>query len=162
MATLAVVLRREGLAPDPFAPEAPEDQLRQALRQPDLPSLGPSPGPPPYDSAVARATLHYLAEQNEPFRTAIQQITARGGVLAEGSTRDAGLFTLGALVLLAMHAAVELRKEPRKGWYFHFKVKLLPDAAISKVLRLLYTKPAMRPSTAIGQESGRRCPRISF
>ena len=39
LATLAVVLRREGLTPDPFAPESPEDQLRQALTQPDLPSL---------------------------------------------------------------------------------------------------------------------------
>jgi hypothetical protein len=140
LGTLALVLRREGLTPDPFAPEPPEEQLRQALRQPDLPPLGPPPGPPPTDGEVARATLHYLAERNEHFRTAIEHIAAHGGGPAEIPTRDAGLFTLGALVLLAMHADVELRKEPRKGWYFHFKIKPLPDATVGKVLRLLYSK----------------------
>jgi hypothetical protein len=45
LATLAVVLRRAGLAPNPFSPESPEDQLRQALRQPDLPPLEAPPGP---------------------------------------------------------------------------------------------------------------------
>jgi hypothetical protein len=138
--TLAVVLRRAGLAPDPFAPEAPEDQLRQVLSQPDLPPLDAPLGPRPTDGEVARATLHYLAEEDEHFRTAIQQMAARGGVTAETVTRDAGLFTLGALVLLAMHADVEVRKESRKGWYFHFKMKPLPAAPLGKVLRLLYTK----------------------
>jgi hypothetical protein len=137
---LALVLRRAGLTPDPFAPEPPEEQLRQALSQPDLPPLDTPLGPPPSDGEVARATLYYLAERDEHFHAAIQQVAARVGVPAEIPTRDAGLFTLGALVLLAMHADVELRKEPRKGWYFHFKVKPLPDAAIGKVLRLLYTK----------------------
>jgi hypothetical protein len=139
LTTLAVVLRREGLAPDPFTPESPEDQLRQALTQPDLPSLDAVPVDHPTDGDVARATLHYLAERDEHFRTSIQYIVARG-VPAEIPTRDVGLFTLGALVLLAMHADVELRKESRKGWYFHFKIKPLPGAAIGKVLRLLYTK----------------------
>jgi hypothetical protein len=139
LTTLAVVLRREGLAPDPFTPESPEDQLRQALTQPDLPSLDAVPVDHPTDGDVARATLHYLAERDEHFRTSIQYIVARG-VPAEIPTRDVGLFTLGALVLLAMHADVELRKESRKGWYFHFKIKPLPSAAIGKVLRLLYTK----------------------
>jgi hypothetical protein len=137
MAALAVVLRREGLGPDPFAPE---DQLRQALRQPDLPPLDAPPSPPATDGEVARATLHYLAERDASFRAAIQDIAVRGGMPAEIPIRDAGLYTLGALVLLAMHADVELRKKPRKGWYFHFKIKPLPDATIGKVLRLLYTK----------------------
>jgi hypothetical protein len=140
LGTLALVLRRAGLAPDPFAPESPEDQLRQALSRPDLPPLDAPPGLPPTDGDIARATLHYLAERDEHFRTTIQEIAARGGVPAERVTRDAGLFTLGALVLLAMHADVELRKEPRKGWYFHFKIKPLPNGTIGKVLRLLYTK----------------------
>lgn len=140
LATLAVVLRREGLTPAPFASESPEDQLCQALSQPDLMPLGPSPGRPPSDGDVARATLQYLADRDASFRTAIQHMAARGGVPAEGITRDAGVFTLGALVLLAMHADVELRKESQKGWYFHFKIKPLPGAAIGKVLRLLYTK----------------------
>jgi hypothetical protein len=140
LGTLTVILRRAGLAPDPFGPEPPEEQLRQAFRQPDLPPLGPSPGLPPTDGQIARATLHYVAERDKHFRTAIEHIAAQGGIPTEIPTRDAGLFTLGALVLLAMHADVELRKEPRKGWYFHFKIKPLPDATIGKVLRLLYTK----------------------
>ena len=137
--TLGVVLRRAGLSPDPFAQEAPEEQLRQALTQPDLPSLDAVPVDHPTDGDIARATLHYLADRDEHFRTSIQHIAARG-VPAEIPIRDVGLFTLGALVLLAMHADVEIRKESRKGWYFHFKIKPLPGAAIGKVLRLLYTK----------------------
>jgi hypothetical protein len=87
LATLAVVLRRAGLAPNPFSPESPEDQLRQALRQPDLPPPEAPPGPPPSDGDIARATLHYLAERDAPFRTTIQHLAARGSVPPEPPTR---------------------------------------------------------------------------
>jgi hypothetical protein len=53
---------------------------------------------------------------------------------------DAGLFTLGALVLLAMYADVEVRKAPAKGWYFHFRIKPLSATLLGKVLHLLYSK----------------------
>ena len=62
--TLGVVLRRAGLSPDPFAQEAPEEQLRQALTQPDLPSLDAVPVDHPTDGDIARATLHYLVVAN--------------------------------------------------------------------------------------------------
>jgi hypothetical protein len=123
-----------------FNAHLPLLRLRQALRQPDLPPLEAPPGPPPSDGDIARATLHYLAERDAPFRTAIQHLAARGGVPPEPPTRDAGLFMLGALVLLAMHADVEVRKAPAKGWYFHFRIKPLPPTPLGKVLHLLYSK----------------------
>jgi hypothetical protein len=47
---------------------------------------------------------------------------------------------LGALVLLAMHADVEVRKAPAKGWYFHFRIKPLPATPLGKVLHLFYSQ----------------------
>jgi hypothetical protein len=43
IATLELVLRRAGLAPDPFAKDPPDNQLREALAQLNLPPLE---GPP--------------------------------------------------------------------------------------------------------------------
>jgi hypothetical protein len=58
-------------------------------------------GPPPTDGDVARATLHYQAERDEYFRTAIQQVATHSGMPAEADTRDPGLFTLGAPWLIS-------------------------------------------------------------
>lgn len=126
IAMLELVLSRTGHAPDPFATDNPDDQRRQALGQPDLPSCGPPLTKPPSDGDLARATLLYLTERDASFRDAITPIVSRSPEFGEPFTRDAGAFALGALVLLALHTDLELRKQPGKGWYFHFKIKPLP------------------------------------
>jgi hypothetical protein len=140
MAVLELVLRRAGLAPDPFATDQPEDQLREALRQPDLPSFASPQVTPPSDGDLARATLLYLAAQDATFRTAIAHVVSRSPGASDAPTRDVGTFALGALVLLAMRTDLELRKQPGKGWYFDFKLKPLPTSALGKVLTMLYSK----------------------
>jgi hypothetical protein len=133
MAALELIPRRAGLAPDPFATDQPEDQLREALRQLDLLSFGSPQTPPPSDGDIARATLLYLAEQDATLRTSIAHVVSRSPGASEVATRDAGAFALGALVLLAMRTDLELRKQPGKGWYFHFKLTPLPTSALGKV-----------------------------
>jgi hypothetical protein len=140
IAALELILRRAGLTPDPFATDQPEEQLREALRQPDLPSFGSPQATLPSDGDIARATLLYLAEQDATFRTSIAHVVSRSPGANEAPTRDIGAFALGALVLLALRTDLELRKQPGKGWSFHFKLKPLPASALGKVLNMLYTK----------------------
>lgn len=140
LATLELVLRNAGLAPEPFAEEHHADQLCEALGQPDLPPLAAPSAEAPTDGNIARATLLYLAERDEAFRESMHPITAQAPEQGVPPTREVGTFTLAALVLLAFHADIELRKQPGKGWYFHFKVKPLPESAVGKVLGMLYEK----------------------
>jgi len=139
-AALELVLRRAGLTPDPFAADHPHDQLRTALHQTDLLSLRDIPAQPPSDGDIARMTLLYLAERDTSCRAAIEHLVAHSPDPGTAVTRDAGSFMLGALVLLALHTDLELRKQPDKGWYFHVKVKPLPASTLSKLLSMLYAK----------------------
>lgn len=79
-ATLELVLRRAGLAPDPFAADHPHDQLHAALHHTALRSPGAIPAPPPSDGDIARATLLYLAEWDTSCRASITHLltTAQG------------------------------------------------------------------------------------
>jgi hypothetical protein len=139
-AVLELVLRRSGLTPDPFAADHPHDQLRAALYHTDLLSTRDIPAQPPSDGDIARMTLLYLAERDASCRAAIEHLVANSPDSDTAVTRDAGSFMLGALVLLALHTDLELRKQPDKGWYFHVKVKPLPASTLGKLLSMLYAK----------------------
>jgi len=139
-AALELVLRRAGLTPDPFATDHPHDQLRAALHHTDLLSPGDIPAQPPSDGDIARVTLLYLAERDASCRAAITHLLAHSTEPGAAVTRDPGSFMLGALVLLALHTDLELRKRPDQGRYFHVKVKPLPASTLSKLLSMLYAK----------------------
>jgi len=140
IAALELVLRRAGLTPDPFAADHPHDQLRTALHHTDLLSPRDIPAQPPSDGAIARMTLLCLAERDASCRATIEHLVAHSPDPSTAVTRDAGSFMLGALVLLALHTDLELRKQPDKGWYFHVKVKPLPASTLGKLLGMLYAK----------------------
>ena len=136
---LALVLEHAGLAPDPFAEDQPEDQLREALAQPELAEFAAHPEQPPTEGEIARTTLSCLAEQDEAFRASIEHAVSRD--LSSAATRfDPSTFAVGALVLLAFRTDLTVRKAPDKGWYFQFKLKPMKDAPIGKVLTMLYAK----------------------
>jgi hypothetical protein len=44
---------------------------------------------------------------------------------------------VGALVLMAFHADIDLQRKPDKGWTFRFRSKALTDATIGKLLSQL-------------------------
>jgi hypothetical protein len=139
-AALELVLRRAGLTPDPFAADHPHEQLRAALHHTDLLSSRDIPVQSPSDGDIARLTLLYLAERDASCRADIEHLVAHSQDPGTAVTRDAGSFMLGALVLLALHTDLELRKQPDIGWYFHVKVKPLPASTLGKLLSMLYAK----------------------
>ena len=116
LATLEFVLRQAGLAPDPFAAERSEEQLRQALTQSGLPFLEPPPEQPPSDGDIARATLIYLAGRDPAFRDTIEHALSLNLGQEQAVLRDAGTLVIGARVLLAFRTDLEWRKDPAKGW----------------------------------------------
>jgi hypothetical protein len=69
-ATLELVLRRAGLAPDPLAADHPYDQLRVTLHHTELLAPGDIPARPPSDGDIARMTLLYLAERDASYHKA--------------------------------------------------------------------------------------------
>jgi hypothetical protein len=137
---LELVLRRAGLTPDPFAADHTHDQLRAALHHTDLLSPRDIPAQPPSDGNIARMTLLYLAERDASCHADIEHLVAHSLAPGTAVTRYAGSFMLGAMVLLALHTDLELRKQPDKGWYFHVKVKPLPASTLGKLLSMLYAK----------------------
>jgi hypothetical protein len=141
MRALALVLAHAGLEPDPFAKDQPDEQLREALAQPDLAEFAAHPEPPPTEGEIARTTLSYLAEQDQAFRASIAHVVSRDLSSHAATTRlDLATFAVGALVLLAFRTDLTLRKAPDKGWFFEFKLKPLKNAPIGKLLTVLYAK----------------------
>jgi hypothetical protein len=133
IAALAAVTERRGFASDASA-RTIDERLRQAFTQQELAELVPTPercG----QGEVARATMLELARRDQAWAADI----ARAMELPSARERfDPATLAVGALVLFAFHAEVELRKDPSKGWYFHFHTKPLRDSAVSSILAKLF------------------------
>ena len=140
VAVLALVLDRQQLMPDPFSQEQDQQQLEAALGQPDIvvelagetetimviePVAGAT------DGDLARTALTHLAESDPATAALVEQ--AMDLDPAEGS-RDFGVLVVGALVLMAFHADIEVAKDPDKGWKFRFKTTGLKESTIGKLL----------------------------
>ena len=124
---LALVLERQGHAVDAFTAQDTERRLREALDQPDV-STTVVPDPETTPGALARTALLHLAGQDEPT-------VARAIMITPGTTRfDPVTLAVGALVLMAFHADINLERDPETGWKFHFRTKPLSDATIGKLL----------------------------
>jgi hypothetical protein len=137
--TLALVLKRQGLAVDPFTQTEQDERLRQALDQPEITeAIEPEAGATRGD--LARTALTHLADD-----AGTRELIDHALDIAPSPDRDPTLLlAAGALVLLAFRADIELAHEPGKGWKFRFRTKGLSDSAISKLLSQLlghYLKP---------------------
>jgi hypothetical protein len=137
IAALALVLERTGRPVDPFSARDDETHLREALDQPDL-STPVAPDPNATPGALARTALRHLAEHDEA-------LVARAITIPPGSTRfDPATLAVGALVLMAFHADINLERDPQQGWKFHFRTKPLNDNTIGRLLGQLlgvFTEP---------------------
>lgn len=130
VAVLATVLDRRGLVVDPFAQEEQRAHLEEALSQPEIATqVEPEPGATSGD--LARTALTHLIKTDPEVAALVDQAIG----LASRMERDPTLiFAIGALVLMAFHADIELAKDPGKGWKFRFKTKGLSDSTIGKLL----------------------------
>jgi hypothetical protein len=137
LAALALVLERGGRPVDPFAARDDEAHLREALGQPGV-ATSVAPDPAATQGTLARTALLHLADQDEA-------LVARAIAIPPGGTRfDPATLAVGALVLMAFHADINLERDPQQGWKFHFRTKPLSDNVVGKLLGQLlgvFTQP---------------------
>jgi hypothetical protein len=131
ISALALALQRRGQTVDPFAAPDTETNLREALHQPDVAgSVSVDPDATP--GALARTALLHLADQDDA-------LVARAISIGPHAERfDPITLSVGALVLMAFHADINLERDPDKGWTFHFRTKPLNDSTIGKLLGQLF------------------------
>ena len=129
---LTLVLERQGLTIDPFSQDEEEAHLREALAQPDIAGCV-EPDPTATRGDLARTALSYLASQNEAAAAMIDRAVA----IPPRHERDLAVLGIGALILLAFRADIEIAHEPGKGWKFRFRTKGLSDSTIGKLLSQL-------------------------
>ena len=140
VAVLALVLDRQRMMPDPFSQEQDQQRLEAALGQPEIVvevAGGPEtrmvvePVPGVTDGDLARTALTYLADSDPATAALVEQAMDLDPVQ---ETRDLGVLLVGALVLMAFHADIEVAKDPGKGWKFRFKTTGLKESTIGKLL----------------------------
>lgn len=130
VAVLQLVLERRGLTVDPFTSDEQKAHLREALAQPEVTEqIAPTAAT---DGDLARTALTHLLDTDA---TAEHEVERAIAITAEpGQTRDLLLVGVGALVLLAFRADIDIAHDPGKGWRFRFKTKGLSDSTIGKLL----------------------------
>jgi hypothetical protein len=136
---LALTLDGIGRPADPFTAAATETHLREALAQPDIvQTIAPDDAATP--ATLARAALHHLAEAH------LDTVTRALTIPTSATRFDPLTLTIGALVVKAFHAEIELTRDPTKGWSFHFHTKPLKDSTIGNILsQLLGALPGTKP-----------------
>ena len=130
VATLALVLERQGHTVDPFAWKETEPGLRQALTQPDVTSVA-STDPTATSGELARTTLTYLADHDADTGELVERAIS---IPPSADRFDPATLAVGALVLMAFHAEIDLKHDPDKGWTFRFHTKPLKDSTIARML----------------------------
>lgn len=129
---LQLVLERRGLTVDPFTALDQNRQLEEALAQPEiLDEIVPDARATEGD--LARTALIHLLHEDPTTESDIDRAI---GITADGAeTRDPLVMVgVGALVLLAFRADIDIARDPEKGWKFRFKTRGLSDSTIGKLL----------------------------
>jgi hypothetical protein len=143
VATLALVLRRQGAALDPFSQQQQQARLREALGQPEI-TNDVQAAADATDGDLARTALTHLADSGDTTSELINQAIGIAQRDSDSERDPLLLFGAGALVLWVFRADIDLTHETGKGWKFHFKTKGLSDSTIAKLLGQLlgaYLKP---------------------
>jgi len=138
-----LVLRRQGVALDPFTQQEQQTRLRQALSQPEI-TNGVQAAADATDGDLARTALTHLADSDDATSELVNHAIGIAQHDTDAQREPLLLFGAGALVLWVFRADIELAHETGKGWKFHFKTKGLSDSTITKLLGQLlgaYLKP---------------------
>jgi len=131
LAVLSAVLEQQGIEVNAEVAQVAHARVQEALRQPEIVDLAPPPDGESTPGAIARLVLTELARRDparsETIRRAIETTASQDRL-------DPATLAIGALVLFAFHSDIELRKDPAKGWSFHFRTTPLKDSAIGRIL----------------------------
>ena len=138
IATLQLVLERQGYAADAAELRASQAHLVEALGQPDAHDLAEA-DPSATEGALARTALAHLAADPGARELVERAIT----ITASDPDRSQERFepitlAVGALVLLAFRTDLSLQHDPGKGWTFKLRTKPLSDSAVGKILSQLF------------------------
>jgi hypothetical protein len=143
VATLALVLRRQGAPLDPFSQQQQQTRMRQALGQPEI-TNNVQAAADATDGDLARTALTHLADSDDTTSELINHAIGITQHDTDAQRDPVLLFGVGVLVLWVFRADVDLAHETGKGWKFRFKTKGLSDSTIAKLLGQLvgaYLKP---------------------
>ena len=104
----------------------------------------------------ARTTLTYLVHTDDTTHALIEHAVT---IAPRPERFDPATLIIGALVLLAFHADINLAHDPDKGWSFHFRTKALPPDTIGTILGQLYgtyfdPKPTETTKPTTGAQTG--------
>jgi hypothetical protein len=137
LGVLATVAQRHGFQADSASARTIQEHVDEALHQPDLADLAPTHDASPATAGeVARLALRELACRDGTSAADIDQAIAMPGA---GERFEPITLVIGALVLFAFHADINLHKDPAKGWSFQFHTKPLKDSTIGSILAKLFT-----------------------
>ena len=132
VAVLQLVLERRGLTVDPSTVDEQNDHLREALAQPEILG-GVQPDERATEGDLARTALTHLLHEDTAAEADIERAIAL--TADAGQARDPLLMLgVGALVLLAFRADIDIARDPEKGWMIRFKTRGLSDSTIGKLL----------------------------
>jgi hypothetical protein len=131
VAVLRLVLERRGLTVDPFTAGEQQAHLQEALAQPEITEqVAPTAAS---DGDLARTALTHLLDTDATVAADVERAVALTG--QDTQTRDPLLLVgVGALVLLAFRADIDIAHDPGKGWRFRFRTKGLSDSTVGKLL----------------------------
>ena len=111
VAVLQLVLERRGLTVDPFTADEQQAHLREALAQPEITDrVAPAAAS---DGDLARTALAHLLDTDPAAAADVEQAIALAG--EPGQSRDLLLVGVGALVLLAFRADIDIAHNPGHG-----------------------------------------------
>lgn len=144
----ALVLERQGRAIDTFTQSTQQAHLCEAISRPEI-TDHIQPDPSATGGDLARTALGHLAD-SEPTTVPLVEDAIS---LAPMTQRDDPVKTLGltlgvgALVLLAFHADIDVRLQRIGGWTLEFRSKSVTDANIGKLLSQLLGYCSRRPTS---------------
>jgi hypothetical protein len=137
LGVLAAVAQRHGFQADSAAAKTTQAHVEEALHQPDLAELAPADDTGAATAGeVARLTLTELARRDPTTAADIDHAITMPGA---GERFEPITLVIGALVLFAFHADIDLQKDPDKGWSFRFRTKPIKDSTIGTILTKLFT-----------------------
>jgi hypothetical protein len=134
---LALVLERQGRAIDLYTQLTQQERLCQALSQPEI-TDHIQPDPSATDGDLARTALAHFADSEPTTVPLVEDAISLAPMTQRDPVKTLRLtLSVGALVLMAFDADIDVRPQRIGGWTLEFRSKSVTDANIGKLLSQL-------------------------
>ena len=130
---LAAVVDKQGGVLGTQAAAVAESRVREALAQPEMAEFA-GVTTAANEGDVARAALAFLVEDASLAPDVERALT----IAPAGDERlEPVIMAVGTLVLFVLRSEVELRKDPERGWSFHFHHRPIKDSLLGTIFAKL-------------------------